>query len=248
MEQRLPDVGARLRGAREQRGLTLQEIANATKISLTALTAIERNDIARLPGGLYTRGHIRAYAAAVGLNPEESTSEYLAQFETPPAEEPAVSRGIDLDRRPSRVRLVAVLVLGVGLLAYGLFFWKSAEAPPATPVANAVSTEGGSDVPGNGAAVATGVGPALRLEIQVRSACWVSVRADGRVAVYKLMQRGERALVEAHDTLVLNIGNAGAFAYRINGAPGRPLGRPGDVVTIRITEDNYKTFLADAAG
>ena len=244
MEQPPADVGSRLREARERRGLTLQDIANVTKISTSALGAIERNDIARLPGGLFTRGYIRAYAAEVGLNPEESTTQYLAQFETPPVEEERpVSGGVDFNPRPRHLRLLAALVFGVGLLAYGLFSRKPSEIPPSTPAEDRAPTDG---VPAAALTPAATDAPALRLEIRPRGPCWVSARADGRVAVFRLMHRGERVLVEAHDAIDLQVGDAGAFAYQMNGVDGRSLGRAGDVVTIRILEDTYETFLETA--
>ncbi len=51
----LTDVGSRLRAAREAKQLSLREIADTTKISITALEALEENDVARLPGGIYSR-------------------------------------------------------------------------------------------------------------------------------------------------------------------------------------------------
>ena len=56
------DVGAMLREARERRGLSLRQIANSTKIAMMTLEALERNDIARLPGGIFSRSFVRAYA------------------------------------------------------------------------------------------------------------------------------------------------------------------------------------------
>jgi cytoskeletal protein RodZ len=67
--------------ARESRGLTLHDIANSTKISLTALSAIERNDYARLPGGLFRKAYVRTFAAEVGLNAEELARAYQETFE-----------------------------------------------------------------------------------------------------------------------------------------------------------------------
>jgi len=57
MADRSPgDFGRSLREARERRGVSLRQIANATKISMITLEALERNDIARLPGGIFSRG------------------------------------------------------------------------------------------------------------------------------------------------------------------------------------------------
>ena len=62
--ERLTDVGSRLRAAREAQQLSLREIADTTKISVSALEALEENDVARLPGGIYLRGFIRSHADA----------------------------------------------------------------------------------------------------------------------------------------------------------------------------------------
>ncbi len=74
------DFGSRMRHVREQRGLSLRQIAQTTKLSMSALEALERNDIARLPGGLFSRAFVRSYAAEIGADPEETVREFLSQF------------------------------------------------------------------------------------------------------------------------------------------------------------------------
>src|SRR5689334_22522959 len=74
------DFGARLRAARERRGVSLRQIANATKISVAVLEALERNDISRLPGGIFGRAFVRSYAIEVGLDPEATIQDFVAQF------------------------------------------------------------------------------------------------------------------------------------------------------------------------
>src|SRR5260221_9264796 len=75
-----PDFGTKLREARERRGVTLRQIANATKISVGVLDALERNDISRLPGGIFGRAFVRSYAVEVGLDPERTIQEFITQF------------------------------------------------------------------------------------------------------------------------------------------------------------------------
>src|SRR3954468_21057749 len=72
--------GGKLRDARERRGVSLRQIANATKISVAALEALERNDISRLPGGIFSRAFVRSYAIEIGLDPEPTIQEFIAQF------------------------------------------------------------------------------------------------------------------------------------------------------------------------
>ncbi len=57
------------------------------------------------------------------------------------------------------------------------------------------------------------------------------------------MHAGERIAYEADDEIVLNVGDAGAFAFAINQQRGRSLGASGEVVTVTITLQNYRGFV-----
>ena len=74
------DFGERMKWLREQRGITLRDIADTTKLSVRTLEALERNDIARLPGGIFSRGLVRAYAEQIGVDPEATVQEFIARF------------------------------------------------------------------------------------------------------------------------------------------------------------------------
>jgi len=254
VDELVGDIGAQLRTAREQRGIGLREIANSTKISMTALAALERNDFERLPGGLFTRAYIRSFASEVGLNPEEITRQYCARFERNPSEQPLVLPGIAQDQRPSRMRALAVVAVGLAVLIYGPFSQKSSEDPPPRPASVPLTAVGELAI-GEAVAVLPASAPyvmkepavQLELEIETSDLCWVSATADGQVVIYRLMQPGERVSIGASDAIALRVGNAAAFTYWINGARGRPLGLPGEVVTLDITPDNHQTVLATSA-
>jgi cytoskeletal protein RodZ len=70
--------GEKLRKQRERRGLELDAISNTTKISTRMLRAIEDEHFDQLPGGVFNKGFVRAYARQVGLDEEETITEYLA--------------------------------------------------------------------------------------------------------------------------------------------------------------------------
>jgi transcriptional regulator with XRE-family HTH domain len=74
------NFGLRLKQTREQSGVSLRHIADTTNISVRMLEALERNEVARLPGGIYSRALVRGYAAAIGLNPEQTVREFIACF------------------------------------------------------------------------------------------------------------------------------------------------------------------------
>ncbi|MGE5244144.1 MAG: helix-turn-helix domain-containing protein [Betaproteobacteria bacterium] len=81
--------GPRLRRQRESRGIDLQTIASSTKISRSLLAALERGDVSRWPLGIYRRSFVRAYAAAIGLDPDAEVAEFLRLFPEPGAAPPA---------------------------------------------------------------------------------------------------------------------------------------------------------------
>ena len=140
-------VGEMLRAAREQRGLSLREIATATKISVVALEALERHDVSRLPGGIFTRAFVRSYAIEVGLDPEETIREFMAEFphESVTAGHPESVRVEDNEAFESQRRAATVFVKVAALsvpIAVAVFYFGSIRQPseaPRTPVASATS-------------------------------------------------------------------------------------------------------------
>jgi cytoskeletal protein RodZ len=74
----LQGFGEKLRKQREQQGMTLEAISSTTKISTRMLRALEEERFEQLPGGVFNKGFVRAFARQVGLNEEESIADYLA--------------------------------------------------------------------------------------------------------------------------------------------------------------------------
>jgi len=77
---------ARLKDARERRGIDLGTIAAKTKVNESLFVALERGDVSRWPSGIYRRSFFRAYAEAIGVRVDASTDEFLRLF--PDDEEP----------------------------------------------------------------------------------------------------------------------------------------------------------------
>src|SRR6185436_3948176 len=80
----LPEsFGARLRQRREREDIALVTIAEQTKIKLSLLEALERDDVSHWPSGIFRRAFIRAYAHAIGLNPDVVVREFLEVYPDP---------------------------------------------------------------------------------------------------------------------------------------------------------------------
>lgn len=136
--------GDRLRRQRQQKKLTLTEIAAATKVGASHFAALERGDCSRWPGGVYNRAFIRAYAKAIGLDPDETAAEFADYFESAPpppvagdpidaqadsASRPPLRLGIEPDPYEAEKRLVRVAALliidlfaVIALAATGMLF------------------------------------------------------------------------------------------------------------------------------
>lgn len=98
--------GARLRHHREQKGVSLRTIANQTKIQLSLLEGLERDDITHWPAGIFRRAYVRDYANAIGLDPDLVVREFVERFPAPvevPEPPPAA---------PSRLRTLFESALG----------------------------------------------------------------------------------------------------------------------------------------
>ena len=264
------DFGANLRQARERRGISLRQIATATKISVSALEALEKNDISRLPGGIFTRAFVRSYAAEIGLDPEQTVREFLTEFPLASVADgsPYVHDSHENDTFESHQRMAGTLlwlvVLSVPVAVVISYFGVTGRTPGAEPlppegeptaaVATAaapgraeppLAVEGAAAGPATAAPLLvepTVTGP-LTIDIHPQAACWVSLIVDGERIFSRVMQAGEREVQEARREIILNVGDAGAFAFEINRRPGRRLGERGEVVTARINRDNYRNFV-----
>ena len=257
------DFGGKLREARERRGITLRQIAATTKISVSALEGLERNDVSRLPGGIFSRALVRAYAAEVGLDPEATVHEFLVRFQATPgvdtpahAAEPADGREIDDEkRRAAGVFLIALGAMLVVGSVVGVVVYRMRPADLANPAATAEAgarpaPAADAQKPAEPASAAPAVPAAvparpteLRLELHPTAPCWASVVVDGKRVFARLIAAGERETVVVTRTAVLTVGDAGACTFSLNGRPARPLGASGQVRSARIALDTMNEYL-----
>jgi cytoskeletal protein RodZ len=266
-------VGARLREAREKRGVSLRQIANTTRISVMSLEALERSDLSRLPGGIFTRAFIRAYAQEVGLDPDRTIQDFIAEL--PPDSAAATAHpaamedgeALESDRR-AVATAVKLILISVPIAAFVIYYGMHRGPREQTAVALAPAATDASDTTtaapptsSSGTPAPAVVAPAtpapaaalppkppptpagLVMAIAPKADCWVSVTVDGEQAFSGLMHAGDTRQVSARDEISISVGDAGAFAYTLNGKEGRPLGAPGEVVSRRIRLADSKDYV-----
>jgi len=243
--------------------MSIQQLSKKTKISANNLHALEASDEERLPALVFTRGFVRAYAAEVGLDPDETLRRYMEQLApAPPPEAPVVEReqeprplGPSFAARysPARVlrgRFGTPIVLALLSVAIFAVASQQRQAPQgATPASRSVATAGVVPAgPAQPAAVGTsGTIPApldaLHLAIAPTGPCWVQAAVDDTRVFAGLLNAGDRRSVDSPSAVVLRVGDPATFAFTINGKPARIPGAGGQAVTVRITRENYTQFL-----
>jgi len=239
-----PSFGAELRRERELRGIPLREIAEATKVNLRFLEALERDDFSGLPGGLFTRGFIRAYAHHIGADADRLVNAYLYQVNQEQERQaaPRHSSGPRLEPRPESreaqsdaptrrwpwvagLALALALAGGAGALSLRPD-WRAwavghlGKRPSASPAVTGRPPQVSAVVPPEPAAVAERL-----LEIAAGDLVRVYVTCGGVLQVDRTLNPGELAEVRCSATLRLDATSGGDIRLKLDGVD---LGIPGD--------------------
>ncbi len=265
----MPSFGEELRRAREERGVSLRQIADATHIGVRFLQAIESDNYAILPGGIFNRAFVKNYARYIGLDEEQALARYNQQLEEQGGEPPRVPaarfEGIEDDEPSSwgSISLVILILVILGLGGYGAwrYFKGNAakaneslnppaaqhEAPGSVPSPAATETPQPSISPAAASAPAANVPPdALRVRVEARDQeCWTKIKADEGKPEIVTLKPGEARDYVAKEKIVLNLGNLPHLGVTLNGRPAKfPAKANGTVAeNIIITKDNYQKFI-----
>ncbi len=257
-------VGTELRQAREERGISLRELSERTKIRQPVLRAIESDDLRQLPGGAIGRGFVKLYAREVGLDAHGIAERFDAQRELADARDGADELGAgggtrltDLASGFTGIR-VAMVLATIAVLAGAYFALRPGPGSPAIeepgrvaveavrpadtppPAAPAAPPAPVSELPAETAQAPPGT---VRVDLQATGDCWVAATADGQQVIYRVLPAGERATMSATAEAVVRIGMPANVTVTINGRPIRPFERPGSPITLRITPANYRDLV-----
>jgi cytoskeleton protein RodZ len=237
-------IGDLLRTERENRGLTLLDAENDTKIRVKYLNALEAENFAEIPGEVYLLGFLRNYARYLELDADELVGIYRGSRkkqsrENKPAEgEPAAQAkpAPSADRLFKELRsraaslinfryliygvaaiiVVVSLVLGINALSH-----KQAAKPHVTQTAPKKISQKTTPPKVD----------KLDLKVTAQQICWVEVNVDGVVVISRNLKPGETLQWQGKNTILLSLGNAGGATVTYNGKQQPPLGGYGVVIT-----------------
>lgn len=237
------------------RGVELREIADATKISLRFLQAIEDDRMEVLPGGLFPQAFVRQYARYLGLDADKVVNDFVyaqrGEAVVVPRPENARPRSTGPGLAvPAGVALAALVVVVGGVVAWKARAVRPVPAPAevtASPSAVVRSEDRVYPPPSVATPAPDAAQQGLVLRLEARQTCWVKVQADRITVLNRTLAAGDEQAIEASEEIVLNVGNAGGLAFTINGRKGVPLGEPGEVRTNIVINQETLPSLVESA-
>jgi cytoskeleton protein RodZ len=242
-------IGQTLASAREKAGLTVEQVAAATRIRRTLVMDIERDDFASSGGDFYARGHIRTIAQKVGIDP----APLLAEFDAarPEAAPPRATDVFESETaaRPERrgPNWTAAMALAVAVvLVYGVVQVVTRDSPTPTDglsapgggatTTSAPATTSSSPTPtGDGSAVAQAPRTKVTVVVRARDTSWVQATTASGEELFQGLLEDETRTFTDRQRIKLVIGNAGAVTLTVNGTPIGSPGRPGQVARVQFT-------------
>lgn len=257
-------LGEQLRHAREARGVTLREISEQTRITMRHLEAIESDDYKHLPGGIFNKSFIKAYARHVrfdearALELYERTARALGEYSDEVATTPQRSRIYTGDpaRSPLITAALSAVIVGILILIVyaGLHYYRRTESPAesvqptptASPVAGGAAAAPAQPAAAQPAAAAT---DALNVSIKSNNEVWLRVMLDDETGKDKpgvVWPAGQTREFMPQQKLTLNYARSmtGSFGVTVNGVNLKVPSdtRPGVSQELVITRDNYKQY------
>lgn len=229
-------LGEKLRQAREERGITLSEVAEQTRISPIYLESIDNDDYRRLPGGIFNRGFVKSYAKYVGVNEQEALLDYsriAAEVEAPQEIETRHYKPEVLTDDRSASSMVPTIIIAAVILAVmtgGILFLVNYLRRPAEPPANLAVVANSSIEPPANPPVET-IPPSvpdmatLRVEFKaLTEPVSLTATSDGKVST-NVVTAGQTTTFEPKESLKLSYSRSLAQTVELT-LNGRPITLP----------------------
>ena len=248
-------LGEKLRQAREDKRLTLGDVAEQTRISSLYLEAIENDDYKILPGGIFNKGFVKSFAKFVGIDEQQALMDYqavLARSETAAEHDQRVYKPEVLtdDRSGSMLPTMIVAALVLGVMTFGILYLVSyLRSPSSTTASNTTkpTTNTATEAPpANTEPSPSGVPDMAALKVIVTATSDVSLNAavDGAKSSNSLIHAGSSQTFEPKQSLKLSYSRslASAVQLAINGKtitpPATPLDPKRSVIEFEINKDD----------
>jgi len=242
------NFGERLKREREMREVSMDELTRATRISTRFVEALENEDWAKLPGGVFGHGFVRSIARFLGLDEEALLGEYdMARAEHSPAPAPRPEERIPSP--PKWLPVVAVFVLLLfltGVFYAGRYGWHRyaayREAKKVAAGSGAMRTQSGSAPTESTEQSSSETSSAALLDLSVSTSAATRVRilADSKLLLDAELPAGETRHFSANQQFEVTAGDSSAVLLELNGKAMPPLGAPGASGTMVLNQKDLR--------
>jgi cytoskeleton protein RodZ len=242
------NFGERLKRERELREVSMEELTKATRISARFVEALENEDWAKLPGGVFGHGFVRTIARYLGLNEEALLGEYdSARAEHSPAPPPRPEERIPSPPKwlPAAAVLVALLLLA-GVFFTARYAWhriaahRAAKKSAAASMAAQPRLPAGFTPPVPSEQSPSTVPSSLDLSVSTTAATRVRVLADHNLLLDTELPAGETHHFSANQQFEVTAGDSSAVLLELNGKAMPPLGAPGVSGTMVLSQKDLR--------
>ena len=251
--------GEHLKREREMRGVSIAEVAAATRISTRFLEAIESERWDSLPGGVFNRGFIRSIARYLGLDEDSMVAEYSLETRgrVDTGVVPDAPMAMPRNWKPTIGAAIALAVILAGFtFAYARYGGRIAARLHKKPVTTAApltampssdaSTGGNSADAAGGAGGANAAADPLELTLRTSKPVDVTIAADGSTVFKGPIDAGDKRQFEAHDAFDITSSDSGAVVLELNGHPVAAFGQEGLPGSVKLTRNDLKVSSGDS--
>ncbi|MGE5256202.1 MAG: RodZ domain-containing protein [Hyphomicrobiales bacterium] len=242
---REPSFGRYLQAIRIERNIRLELVAEETRIALATLEAIENEDFGQLPPEVFLRGFLRAFAKAVGADPDEAVRRYDACRMMLPSDA-ATDPGQRVISEELRGKLIVSLILLAGLMAVSLLGYQQWSQPRRDAAKNTPAPDSRSVTTGQPSAVSPllpseaakkpriPATPKHVLTVSAQEDGWIKVSIDQGTPSEHPLKAGSQVTLEAQVSFNLLIGNAAGMRLNLDGKPVHVPAKRGEVVNLHL--------------
>lgn len=237
IETTTSSAGERLRAAREEKGLSLEDLAAQTRIPLRHLQSLEQGDWSRLPAPTYTIGFAKSYASAVGIDRNEIAEDLRAEMggqRLDPANAEVFQPADPGRTMPKWLVLAAIggIILVVLVLSWLNERSLEGEPAPASEVATTSPPPRGSPAPSTPASQPRQAQVNGPVRLTATEPAWIQVKDGGKTLFEGLLNTGQTYQVPATaSAALLRAGKPEALRITVGSAVAPPVGPPGRVVS-----------------
>lgn len=261
--EKLQAIGAQLRQAREDQGMTLEQLSAKTYIPLRSLRALDAGQADSLPEPVFIQGFIRRYGDTVHLDGTALAQTFPLETAPPPPPEPlepesAATESFAIEQVPrstwlaggAALAIAALLLGGISLLNRPKTVAPTLQAPKTAPPSTAKQAPKTAPQPATSQSpknptqpvattsqqpTAAGSAAPIEAAMNLTQESWVQVIADGKTAFEGTLPQGAKKTWTAKKQLTVLAGNAGGVVIAINRNAAKPLGKVGEVKEVTFT-------------